>query len=86
LNKIGKHEPILIYIIDRLKFYEKWELHSFKIPLYKALRRRNSGEAWQTPFQLIVAVNIISHGTASSKDALSSLIICLCELQEVSSF
>ena len=45
LNKIGKHEPILIYIIHRLKLYEKWELHSFKIPLYKALRRRNSGKA-----------------------------------------
>lgn len=48
MNKIGKHEPTLIYIIHRLKFYEKWELHNFKTPLYKALRRRNSGEDWQT--------------------------------------
>lgn len=53
LNKIGKHESILISItiyVDK-SFKRNGTLYSFKIPLYKALKRKNSGAAWQTPSQ-----------------------------------
>lgn len=43
-------------------FKRNGTLYSFKIPLYKALKRKNSGAAWQTPSQSI-AVTIISSGT-----------------------
>ena len=34
-------------------FKRNGTLYSFKIPLYKALKRKNSGEAWQTPSRSI---------------------------------